>query len=216
MNRSSIWIAVCAMLVTACGGDPQEEQSLEVLVEQAARGDASIMAELERRANETAAEIASDAFVVDAETAFQQALYSGEAGAVEALSDTGNAFAQTHLAAAISLQPDINESDMERARGLLEAAASSGHGPALFRIGEDYRASGKIYPLDEPMAFAKGLDAAQVGHVEAMYQTGIRFQYGLLSAPKDPAQAREWLERAKAAGHADAQRQLNELDQSSE
>ena len=81
-------------------------------------------------------------------------------------------------------------------------------------MSEDYRASSKLYPLDEAKAFELGVKAAELGHVEAMYETGVRYQYGLLTAAKDEGKAREWLEKAKLAGHARAQAQLDELSHS--
>ena len=213
MDKNNLGAVLFGVLIAACGGEQtQNTQPLDDLVKEAAGGDRAAMTELERRANETAAELESSSVGADAETAFQTALYSGKPDAVEQLSDAGNVWAQTHLAATISLQTDIGDEDADRARILLEAAADAGHGPALFRISEDYRSSGKLYPLDEDKAFEIGLEAAKAGHGEAMFLTGVRYQYGQLNAPQDKELARSWLEKAKAAGYAGAQSQLDELN----
>ena len=198
-----------ATVLSACGDDTSS-QSLETLIDEAAHGDAQAMSELEKQAAETAATVNQSK---DAETVFQTALFSGDPEAVLALSDAGNVFAQTHLAANISVQNEISETDLARGQALLEAAVAADHAPAVFRMSEDYRASNRLYPLDEAKAFELGIRAAELGHPEAMYETGIRYQYGLLTAPKDAGQARLWLERANAAGFARAQTQLNELAQ---
>lgn len=213
MDKNNLKAVLLGLLIVACGGEEtQTTQPLDDLVTEAAGGDRAAMTELERRAHETAAELVNSDIGPDAETVFQTALYSGKSGAVEQLSDAGNVWAQTHIAATISLQAEISEADGDRARTLLEAAAGSGHGPALFRISEDYRSSGKLYPLNEDKAFEKGLEAAEAGHSEAMFLTGVRYQYGQLNAPQDKELARSWLEKAKAAGYVGAQSQLDELN----
>lgn len=211
MREFIVLATLSGMGVAACGGGSQDAQPpLESLVEDAAAGDAAAMTELEERARETAAELERTSSG-DPELAFQTALYSGDADAVTKLSDAGNVWAQTHIATTISLKADMSEEEAAKARSLLEAAAEKGHGPALFRISEDYRSSGKLYPLDEQIAFQKGLEAAEAGHAESMFLTGVRYQYGQLNALVDETLARDWLEKAKAAGHPGAQRQLDEL-----
>jgi len=212
MRRIVIAAVLGLFVMSACGsGENLSAADLDTLVERAAGGDTQAMAELEKRAQRTASELDKALESDDPETAFQKALHSGQAGAVEALSDVGNAYALTHLAAAISLQSDITDTDKSRGRLLLEQAADAGHAPAVFHMSEDYRASSKLYPLDEAKAFELGVKAAELGHVEAMYETGVRYQYGLLTAAKDEGKAREWLENAKLAGHDRAQKQLDEL-----
>lgn len=207
--RAIIAALIAGALLTACG-DGASSQNLESLIDNAAQGDPDAMSDLERLAQETATTLEN---AKDAEIVFQTALFSGDPEAVEALSDAGNVFAQTHLAALISGQNVISETDLAKGRSLLEAAATDNHAPAIFLMSEDYRASNRLYPLDEVKAFELGIQAAELGHAEAMYETGIRYQYGLLTAPKNTAKSRLWLERAKAAGITRAQIQLDELTQ---
>lgn len=214
MRRMILAGALVFFVAAACGSaNDLSDTDLDTLVSKAAGGDSRAMAELEKRAQKTASELDKALEIDDPETAFQKALHSGQARAVEALSDAGNVYAQTHLAAAISLQSDITVADKSRGRALLERAVDAEHAPAIFRMSEDYRASSKLYPLDETKAFELGHKAAELGYVEAMYETGVRYQYGLLTAAKDESKAREWLEKAKLGGHARAQTQLDELDQ---
>ena len=120
--RSTVVAGVLGLFImSACGGgEDLSGADLDTLVERAAGGDAQAMAELEKRTQRTASELDKALESDDPETAFQKALHSGQAGAVEALSDVGNAYALTHLAAAISLQNDITDTDKSRGRLLLE------------------------------------------------------------------------------------------------
>lgn len=210
--RNAGLLSLCAIGLAACGGsDSLRAAPLDELVREAAAGDTVAMAELERRAE---AELRSQNEATptqDPEAVFQSALFSGDVDAVDTLAANGNAFAQTHVAIMLSSSPSLSDADAARARQLLESAADAQHSPAIFRMSEDHLANGKLFPLDEAKAFNLAVEAAELGLGEAMYQTGIRYQYGLLTAPQDDGLATDWLEKAKAAGDRDAQRQLDEL-----
>ncbi|MEP1143265.1 MAG: hypothetical protein ABJH52_06065 [Henriciella sp.] len=212
-KRRNILIAfVSAALLVACSAsDNLDSVSTEDLVTDAAAGDAAAMVELERRAEKQFAKLQSDSNQNDPETTFQQVLFSGDGAAMDALIEAGNPYAQTHTAIILSSASDLSETDAAKARLLLEAAADANHAAAVFRMSEDYLGSGKLYPYDEGKAFSLSVQAAELGLREAMYQTGIRYQYGHLTAPVDTVLATAWLEKANVAGHPDAQRQLDEL-----
>lgn len=210
--RNAGLLGLCAIGLAACGGgDNLRAAPLDELVSEAAAGDTAAMAELERRAE---AELGSQSKATPAqnpEAVFQSALFSGDTDAIDTLAADGNAYAQTHVAIMLSSSPSLSDVDAATARQLLESAADAQHSLAIFRMSEDHLASGKLYPLDEAKAFSLAVEAAELGLAEAMYQTGIRYQYGLLTASQDDGLATDWLEKAKAAGYRDAQRQLDEL-----
>ena len=206
-------LAAGVLVLTACGAgaDDLKHAPVEELTEQAARGDAEEMQELERRATLAATAEVGQADAGDAEAEWQSAMMSGDHEKLDALVEAGNVYAQTHAASIIGANPAATEEEKASARTLLEAAAEAGHGPALYRMSEDHLGPSELYPTDEAKALALGIRAAEAGDHEGMYKTGIRYQYGLATAPQDNALATEWLEKAKAAGNRDAQRQLDEL-----
>lgn len=217
MLRAGLFAGLCALGLAACGGGEDIAGApLGELTRDAAIGDSDAMAELERRAEIAARSQGEAAANGDPEAAFQTALFSGEAEQVDALATDGNPYAQTHLAIMLSSLPNLSETEATKARQLLEAAAAAQHSPAIFRMSEDHLAANKLYPLDEAKAFALAVQAAELGLAEAMYMTGVRYQYGLLTAPQDDSLAINWLEKAQAAGHPDAQRQLDELSNTSD
>jgi len=215
--RAGLSAGLCAIGLVACGaGEDITSAPLDELTRDAAIGDADAMAELERRAKIEARSQGEAAANGDPEAAFQTALFSGDAALVDALAADGNPYAQTHLAIMLSSVPSLSETEATKARQLLEAAAAAQHSPAIFRMSEDHLAADKLYPLDEAKAFALAVQAAELGSAEAMYMTGVRYQYGLLTAPQDDFLATNWLEKAQSAGHPDAQRQLDELSKTSD
>lgn len=217
MIRTALFAGLCALGLAACGGSGDLRAApLDELMSDAIAGNPDAMAELERRAEIEAREQIEAGADGDPEAVFQKALFSGQADAVDALAASGNVYAQTHVAIMLSAAPNLSEADAMKARGMLEAAAAEQHGSAIFRMSEDHLAAGMLYPLDEAKAFALAVQAAELGLAEAMYMTGVRYQYGLLTAPQDDLLAMNWLEKAKSAGHPDAQRQLGELSNTSD
>ena len=215
--RTALFAGLWALGLAACGGSGELHTApLDELMSDAIAGDPDAMAELERRADiETQSQTEAGASE-DPEALFQTALFSGQADAVDELVASGNPYAQTHVAIMLSAAPNLSEADAMKARGMLEAAAVEQHAPAIFRMSEDHLSVGMLYPLDEAKAFALAVQAADLGLAEAMYMTGVRYQYGLLTAPQDDLLAKNWLEKAKSAGHPDAQRQLDELSNTSD
>lgn len=209
----TVAIAVGILSLTACGAstDDLSDLSAQDVTAKAAGGDVEAMQELERRA-ELAAQAQSAAPVTDdPEAEWQTALYSGDQSQIDAMVEAGNPYALTYAASLIGANPAATDAEKAQARTWIEAAADQGHGQALYRMSEDHLGPSELYPTDEANALALGIQAAEAGDHEAMYKTGVRYQYGLATAPQDNAKAIDWLNKAKAAGNREAQRQLDEL-----
>ncbi|MEZ5938653.1 MAG: hypothetical protein R3C52_10605 [Hyphomonadaceae bacterium] len=200
-----------SIALAACGGqNVWVDQELAAVQEAAINGDQDAMEELERRVRSTLAEMEDAAEAGDPKAEFDRAFGSGDMARVETLADAGNSYAQTHMAGSIAGQSPSDE-DKSRARAYLEAAAAQDNPTAIFLMSEDYLSSSNLYPADEAKALELGERAASLGHAEAMFKTGVRYQYGLATAAQDKTKAREWFNQALAAGYRDAQRQLDEL-----
>lgn len=201
-----------SIALAACGAENVwADQDLAAVQEAAVNGDEAAMKELERRVQSTLTQIEDSADAGDPKAEFDLAFGSGDIAKVEALADAGNAHAQTQMAAMIAGQSP-SDADKDRARAYLEAAAEQDHPTALFLMSEDYLSSSDLYPTDEAKALELGERAAALGHPEAMFKTGTRYQYGLATAVQDREAARKWYGMALEAGYRDAQRQLDELD----
>lgn len=206
-------IAAGILTLGACGAGTTDlnETSSQDLAAQAAGGDAAAMQELERRA-QIAVQVESSAPTTnDPEVEWQTALYSGDQSRVDTMVEAENPYALTYAASLIGADPGSTDEQKATARNWLETAADKGHGQALFRMSEDHLGPSELYPMDESKALALGIRAAEAGDHEAMFKTGIRYQYGLATAPQDDTKAIEWLNKAKAAGNRSAQRQLDEI-----
>ena len=204
--------APLALVLAACGNASEyADKPLTDVTEAAAAGSEAAMRELEKRAKDalTAAQAASPEG--DPETAFQNAFYSGDLDKVAKLAEDGNVFASVYQANMIQMRSDVTDDERNAARAALEQAASDGHAHAIYLISEDYLDEKGLYPIDYDKAFEMGEDAAEAGYMEAMFRTGVRYQYGHVGAPQDDAKALEWLTKAKEAGHRQAQMQLDEL-----
>lgn len=209
----TVVIATGIFFLNACGASTDElsDLSAEAVTAQAAGGDAAAMQELERR-TALAAQAQSAASVAgDPKAEWQTALYSGDQSQIDAMVEAGNPYALTYAASLIGANPGATEAEKVQARNWIEAAAAQGHGQALYRMSEDHLGPSELYPMDEAKALALGIQAAEAGDHEAMYKTGVRYQYGLATAPQDNAIAIDWFNKAKAAGNRAAQRQLDEL-----
>ena len=95
--------------------------------------------------------------------------------------------------------------DLALAFKFCRMAAEGGNTSSQMHLAEHYRA-GEGVGRDERMASAWVLTAAKGGgHVEAQYQTTVRYQHGLgYDAPNVKA-AIQWFQAAVAQGHAGAQ-----------
>ena len=201
-----------ALALIACGdASKYADKPLTEVTEAAANGDEAAMQELEKRAAVALKEAEAAAPEGDPETAFQNAYYSGDMEKVAELAAAGNVFASVHQANMVQMMGDSTEEEKADARNALETAASDGHAHAIYLISEDYLDEKGLYPVDYNKAFTMGEDAAEAGYMDAMFRTGVRYQYGHVGAPQDDAKALEWLTKAKEAGHYQAQMQLDEL-----
>ncbi len=211
MITAAIMTVILALAACGASTDELNDSSSEDLTVRAAAGDAEAMQEFERRLETTVQAQSAAPPTGDAETEWQTALYSGDQSRTDVLVEAGNPYALTYAASLIGANPGATDEEKRSARNWLEAAADQGHGQALFRMSQDYLGPSELYPMDEAKALALGIQAAEAGVHEAMYNIGVRYQYGLATAPQDDAKAIEWLNKAKAAGNRAAQRQLDEL-----
>lgn len=204
-------LAAITLALSACGQSSDlGDVPLADVTDAAAKGDENAMKELEKRAAETQAALQS-AETGDPETEFNTVFYAGDTDGVARLAKAGNVFAITYEANMVQMLGTATEEEKAKARRDLEAAGADGHAHALYLISEDYLDTKGLYPVDEAKAFKIGEQAAEAGYMDAMFRTGVRYQYGHVGAPQDDQKAAEWLTKAKAAGHRQAQQQLDEL-----
>lgn len=207
-----LFTAPLALALIACGGASDfTDKPLTEVTEAAANGDKAAMQELESRAKTALEQAEATTPEGDPQTAFNNAFYSGDTDKVAELATAGNIYASVHQANLVQLSSSASDDEKSAARAALEAAAESGHAHAIYLISEDYLDERGLYPIDYQKAFELGEDAAEAGYRDAMFRTGVRYQYGQVGAPQDDAKALEWLTKAKDAGHYQAQMQLDEL-----
>lgn len=100
-------------------------------------------------------------------------------------------------------------SDPVRAVALFRQAAASGNAAAKFALG--VLATGRYgQTVDFTAAREWFLSAAQQGHIHAQGEIGRCFAKGI-GGPKDVDKARIWLQRAAAAGLAEAGKELEAI-----
>lgn len=120
----------------------------------------------------------------------------------------GNARAQYGLAR-LYLSGQLGSRMTERARALLEAAASTGNKPALHDL-MVLRQDSPARPGDRKQAIEWFLREAKHGSVDAEYSVGRAFYLGL-GVRRSYADARKWFRRAANQGHVLAQAMLAEI-----
>ncbi len=128
---------------------------------------------------------------------------------LEPLARGGDAQAQLQLAQLYYHGHGVRESDAEAVRWL-ERAARQGLADAQFQLGNMYAYGLAPLPAEQDgarLAAQWYFEAARQGHAEAQYSLGILFLTGSGVLPS-PEEARKWIERAAAQGHADARRYL--------
>jgi TPR repeat protein len=96
----------------------------------------------------------------------------------------------------------------------LEKRAKAGEAAAMYELGMMYRNGSVHFPQDVPEAWPWLLKAAEAGHPEAMLQIGQLMAWGY-GGPKDAAQGRQWLQRAKSLGLSEADTHLGRMAEGS-
>lgn len=97
---------------------------------------------------------------------------------------------------------------------VLWAFAQCGHRDAQFHLGRHYDSRLGYLWTDRESRDRWWLAAAEQGHPEAMYHVGHNAILGTSShTPKDYAEARRWLESARAAGASQAASDLRYLSE---
>lgn len=147
----------------------------------------------------------------DASEAILRKDYPAAVRLLEPLAQRGNAIAQTRLGLLYYHGHGVRESDAEALRWF-EQAARQGQPEAQYHLGNLY-----AYGLVEPAAGGDArrlaaqwyFEAARQGHAEAQYSLGVLFLTGSGVAVNE-AEAKRWMARAAAAGHADASAYLLE------
>lgn len=91
-----------------------------------------------------------------------------------------------------------------------DQAARSGDAEACFRLGMDFLRGTPERPRDPVTAKRWLRQAAEGGHVEAMFQLGDLLSW-TIAGPKEPLGAEKWITRAAEAGHAAARARLERM-----
>jgi len=88
-----------------------------------------------------------------------------------------------------------------------DSAAARGDTEACFRVGLDYLRGTHEKPKDPVTAKQWLRQAAEAGHVEAMYLMGDLLSW-TIAGPRNPGEAATWFQKAADAGHAGAKARL--------
>lgn len=145
----------------------------------------------------------------DALDALKRQDYAAAAQLLEPLARAGQAQAQLRLGSLYYHGHGVQESN-ELALQWYERAARQGLAEAQFHVGNMYAyGHAPVAPDQDPNRLAAQwyFEAASQNHPEAQYSLGILFLTGSGVLQSD-AEARKWIERAAAGGHADAKRFL--------
>lgn len=124
---------------------------------------------------------------------------------LDPLAQAGHAAAQFHLGLLYFFGHGVTESN-DRALLWFDRAARQGHADAQFQLGNMYAFgfAGPKHDADADRLAAQWyFEAARQNHADAQYSLGILFLTGT-GVVQDSAEAQKWIERAAAAGHADA------------
>lgn len=131
---------------------------------------------------------------------------------LEPLARAGDPLAQVRLGLLYYHGHGVRESD-SAALMWFERAARQGLAEAQFQLGNMYAYGLAVVPADQDsgrLAAQWYFEAALQGHPEAQYSLGILFLTGS-GVEASQAEARKWIERAAARGHADARAYLQAL-----
>ncbi len=147
--------------------------------------------------------------LADAKSAFEAAKADPET--LKALIDAGNPWAiynraTDELASQDAAQKQLAFRDMED-------AADAGVPDALLWVGQRYAEGSDGYPWKPNSGIIMVTRAADAGHAQAMYVLG--FLYEKPGPMHDLAKARDWYEKAKAAGWKDAETALAQMEAAS-
>lgn len=141
----------------------------------------------------------------DAQAAIHRKDYPAAVRLLEPLARRGEAPAQLRLGLLYYHGHGVRESDA-LALQWFERAARQGLPEAQFHLGNMYAYGLAPLPADTDgnrLAAQWYFEAARAGHADAQYSLGILFLTGSGVQP-DPTEARKWIARAAAQGHADA------------
>lgn len=212
MRQSALGLVLLSLSITACGDSASAPTPLEELVQDAAKGDADAMEDLEQQVAAKAAEVkeeldtkASDG---DEEAAVMKAMMAGGDAAVLKLAEAGNVWAMFAYGKAKNALSSA--ADRTEGRDWILRAAKEGHEGALFIAGKhSYNGlTGFETNLEDGRAWLE--QAANAGNGEAAYALATYSRYGI-GTETDEALAIEWLKKADAAGFAAAARDLKDL-----
>ncbi len=145
----------------------------------------------------------------DAVAAIHRKDYPTAVRLLQPLAEAGDAQAQNRLATLYYHGHGVRESDA-LALQWFERAARQGLAEAQFALGNMHAYGLARLPDNQDaqrVAAQWYFEAARQGHAEAAYSLGILFLTGSGVTPSE-REARKWIERAAAAGHADAQAYL--------
>lgn len=159
----------------------------------------------------TAAPAHADA-LQDASAAILRKDYPTAVRLLEPLAQAGNATAQTRLGLLYYHGHGVRESDAAALKWF-ERAARQGLAEAQFQLGNMYAYGLAVLPPEQDpnrLAAQWYFEAALQGHAEAQYSLGILFLTGS-GVEVSQTEARKWIGRAAALGHADAKAYLDAL-----
>ena len=145
----------------------------------------------------------------DASDAMRRKDYPTAVRLLEPLARQGEPLAQLRLGLLYYHGHGVRESDA-LALQWFERAARQGLPEAQFHLGNMYAYGPAPLPADADgnrLAAQWYFEAARAGHAEAQYSLGILFLTGS-GVQQDAAEARSWIARAAAQGHADARSYL--------
>ncbi|WP_275097274.1 tetratricopeptide repeat protein [Sedimenticola hydrogenitrophicus] len=127
---------------------------------------------------------------------------------VTALQYLGQASDQGHVRAQVLLAYILDKAEEnEQALALYRKAAATGDAEAQMGLAM-MLAAGEGVEVDNASAFSLLLKSADQGHVPAMLQLYQALDKGTMGQRVDRAEARNWLEKAAAAGDAEAKKLL--------
>jgi uncharacterized protein len=141
----------------------------------------------------------------DATAAIHRKDYPTAVRLLEPLAQRGDAAAQLRLGLLYYHGHGVRESDAA-ALQWFERAARQGLVEAQFHLGNMYAYGLATLPPDTDahrLAAQWYFEAARSGHAEAQYSLGILFLTGT-GVQQDAGEARQWITRAAAQGHVDA------------
>ena len=141
----------------------------------------------------------------DAAAAIQRKDYVTAVRLLEPLASAGDALAQLRLGTLYYHGHGVRESDA-LALQWFRRAADQGLAEAQFQLGNMHAyGQAPVAAGEDPQRLAAQayFEAARQGHAEAQYSLGILFLTGS-GVTQSSAQARKWIARAAAQGHADA------------